>query len=329
MTTVEDHRTLTMRWSITHALDEELARDDRVCLIGQDIGRPGGTFGLTRGLQDKYGAARVRDAPISEEGLANLALGAAIAGSRPVLEIMFMDFLALTMDALANQAAQTFYLSDGAIRVPMVVRTLAGAGFRVGSHHSQSFEAWFTHVPGIKVAYPATPSDAKGLLKAAIRDDNPVLFCEHKALLADKGPVPDSDHVVPLGEADVKRAGTDVTLVAYGRMVHVVLDAAERLAAEGIEVEVVDPRTLLPLDTTAILESVAKTSRLAIVHEARGPGGVGAEIAARVADEALYYLDAPIKRITGACYPIPVGEAEDLLFPDVARVIDEVRELVR
>lgn len=325
-----EEQTLSMRWSITHALDEELARDDRVCLIGQDIGRPGGTFGLTRGLYDKYGARRVRDAPISEEGLADLALGAAIAGCRPVLEIMFMDFLALTMDALVNQAAKTYYLSDGAIAVPMVVRTLAGAGFRVGSHHSQSLESWFTHVPGLKVAYPSTPSDAKGMLKAAIRDDNPVLFCESKALLARKGPVPTtSDHLVALGTADVKRAGTDVTVVAYGRMVHVVLDAAERLAADGIEVEVVDPRTLLPLDTATILESVAKTSRLAIVHEAAGPSGFGAEIAARVADEGLYYLDAPIKRITGAFCPIPVGDAEDLLFPDATRVADELRALVR
>lgn len=326
-----EEQTLSMRRSITHALDEELARDDRVSLIGQDIGRPGGTFGLTRGLFDKHGSARVRDAPISEEGMADLALGAAITGCRPVLEIMFMDFLALTMDALVNQAAKTHYLSDGAIPVPMVVRTLAGAGFRVGSHHSQSLESWFTHVPGLKVVYPSTPSDAKGLLKAAIRDDNPVLFCEHKTLLPTKGSVPASgDHVVPLGRAEVKRPGTEVTVVAYGRMVPVVLEAAEQLAGDGIEVEVVDPRTLLPLDTDTILESVAKTSRLAIAHEAPGPSGFGAEIAARVAgEEGLYYLDAPIKRITGAFYPVPVGEAEDLLFPDAARVADELRELVR
>ncbi|WP_041813792.1 alpha-ketoacid dehydrogenase subunit beta [Rhodococcus jostii] len=318
-----------MRWAINQALDEELERDPSVCLIGQDIGRAGGTFGLTRGLFDKYGAMRVRDSPISEEGMADLALGAAIAGCRPVLEIMFMDFLTLTMDALVNQAAKTYYLSNGAIAAPMVVRTLAGAGVRVGAHHSQSLESWFTHVPGLKVAYPSTPSDAKGMLKAAIRDDNPVIFVENKSLLGYKGAAPaEGDHVVPLGKAEVKRAGTDVTVVAYGRMVHVVLDAAEQLAKEGIDVEVVDPRTLMPLDTDTILASVAKTSRLAIVHEATGPSGFGAEIAARVADEGLYYLDAPIKRIAGAFYPIPTGEAEDLLFPDVARVVDSVRDLM-
>ncbi|MEA2171313.1 MAG: hypothetical protein QOF76_4613 [Solirubrobacteraceae bacterium] len=325
---IEETRPLSMRWAITHALDEEMERDDRVCLIGQDIGKTGGTFGLTRGLYDKYGERRVRDAPISEEGLANLALGAAIAGSRPVLELMFMDFITLAMDALVNQAAKTYYLSGGALRAPMVVRTLAGAGFRVGAHHSQSLEAWFTHVPGLKVAYPSTPADAKGLLKTAIRDDNPVLFIEHKAMLGDKSDVPPGDHLVPFGKADVKRAGTDVTVVATGRMVKVALAAATTLAGEGIEVEVVDPRTLLPLDKDTILESVAKTSRLAVLHEAPKASGFGAEIAAMVAEEGLYYLDAPVKRITGAWLPIPVGPTEDLLFPTADSVAAELRELV-
>jgi pyruvate/2-oxoglutarate/acetoin dehydrogenase E1 component len=319
---------LSMRWAITNALDEEMARDEDVCLIGQDIGRTGGTFGLTRGLWDKYGDRRVRDAPISEEGLSDLALGAAIAGSRPVLEIMFMDFMALTMDAVVNQAAKTHYLSAGTLKAPMVIRTLAGAGFRVGAHHSQSLEAWFTHVPGLKVAYPSTPADAKGLLKSSIRDDDPVIFIEHKAMLGDKGDVPEAEHLVALGEAEVRRSGSDVTAVAFGRMVAVALQAADVLAAEGIEVEVIDPRTLLPLDTATILESVSRTSRLAIVHEAPKLSGFGAEIAAMIAEEGLYYLDAPVKRITGAWSPVPVGPTEDLLFPTAARVVNELRNLM-
>jgi pyruvate dehydrogenase E1 component beta subunit len=320
--------TLSMRWAITYALDEEMERDEDVCLIGQDIGRSGGTFGLTRGLWDKYGGKRVRDAPISEEGMTDLALGAAIAGSRPVLEIMFMDFIALAMDAIVNQAAKTHYLSAGALKAPMVIRTLAGAGFRVGAHHSQSLEAWFTHIPGLKVVYPSTPADAKGLLKSAIRDDDPVIFIEHKTMLGDKGEVPTGEHLAALGKADVKRRGSDVTAIAFGRMVRIALEAAEALAADGVEVEVIDPRTLLPLDTATILDSVSRTGRLAIIHEAPKVSGFGAEIAAMVAEEGLYYLDAPIKRITGASSPVPVGPTEDLLFPTVARVVDELRELV-
>ncbi|MDO8212601.1 alpha-ketoacid dehydrogenase subunit beta [Conexibacter sp. CPCC 206217] len=320
--------TLNMRWAITQALDEELERDERVCLLGQDIGRSGGVFGLTRGLWDRYGGERVRDAPISEEGLANLAVGAAINGMRPVLEIMFMDFMALVVDALANQAAKTRYLSGGAIGVPLVVRTLGGAGFRIGAHHEQSLEAWFTHVPGLKVIQPSTPADAKGLLKAAIRDEDPVVFVETKSLLGDKGPIPAAGEVLPIGKADVKRGGGDATIVATGRMVGESLRAAELLARDGISVEVVDPRTLLPLDTETILTSVAKTGNVVIVHEAPKLSGFGAEIAATIAEECLYELDAPVRRLGGAWAPIPLGRAEQFLFPSADSIASTVRELV-
>ncbi len=319
---------ITMRWAITHALDEEFERDETVWMLGQDIGASGGTFGLTRGLFEKYGADRVRDTPISEEGIADLAVGAAISGTRPVLEIMFMDFLALTADALLNQAAKQRYLSGGQLTVPLVLRTLGGGGFRAGAHHSQSLEAWFAHVPGLKVAYPSTPADAKGLLKAAIRDDNPVLFVEPKALFGLKGVVPAGDHVVPFGKAQVRRPGEHVTVVAWGRMAGVAVEAAEIVAAEGIDAEVIDPRTLLPLDSEAIFESVAKTGNAVIVHEAPTRGGFGAEIAAQIADACLYELDAPVKRIGGAFSPIPIGDSEDHLFPTAERVANELRELV-
>jgi pyruvate/2-oxoglutarate/acetoin dehydrogenase E1 component len=323
-----ERETLNMRWAITQALDEELRRDERVCVIGQDVGAAGGVFGLTRGLFETYGPARVRDAPISEEGLANLAVGAAMNGLRPVLEIMFMDFISLTMDALVNQAAKTRYLSGGAIGVPLVVRTLGGAGFGIGAHHGQSLEAWFTHVPGLKVIQPSTPADAKGLLKAAIRDNDPVIFVETKSLLGVKGPAPPAGEVLPIGKADVKRVGTDCTVVATGRMVGAALEAAAAVQGDGIEVEVVDPRTLLPLDTATILESVAKTSKVLIVHEAPKRSGFGAEVAAMIAEECLYELDAPVRRLGGAFAPIPPGEAEAHLFPTAKTIAATIRDLV-
>jgi pyruvate/2-oxoglutarate/acetoin dehydrogenase E1 component len=326
--TETEPKPITLRWAITNALDEEMDRDETVWLLGQDIGASGGTFGLTRGLYDKYGAARVHDTPISEEGIADMAVGAAMTGTRPVLEIMFGDFMALTMDAIVNQAAKTRYLSGGQMAVPLVVRTLAGAGFRAGAHHSQSLEAWFTHVPGLKVAYPSTPADAKGLLKSAIRDDNPVVVFEPKALFSVKGPIPEGDHLVPLGKAAITRPGNDATLVSWGRMIPVARDAAETLAGEGIDVEVVDPRTLLPLDRETILNSVAKTGHVVIVHEAPKLSGFGAEIAAVIAEECLFHLDAPIKRIGSAFSPIPIGNSEDLLFPTADVVADAVRGLV-
>jgi pyruvate dehydrogenase E1 component beta subunit len=242
---------------------------------------------------------------------------------------MFMDFTALTMDALANHAAKIRYLTAGELCVPLVVRTLAGAGFRIGTHHAQSLEAWFTHVPGLKVVQPSTPADAKGLLKAAIRDDDPVIFVETKALLPVKGAAPGADEVVPLGVADVKRQGDDVTVIATGRMVPAALESASTLAAEGIEAEVIDPRTLLPLDKDTILDSVAKTGNAVIVHEAPLHSGIGAEIAAVIADECLYHLDSPIRRLAGAFTPIPPGLAEDLLFPTPERITTEIRSLLK
>jgi len=320
--------TINMRWAIIQAQEEEMRRDDRVCVLGQDVGASGGVFGLTRGLYAAFGAARVRDTPISEEGMANLAVGAAINGLRPVLEIMFMDFISLTMDALANQAAKTRYLSGGMLSVPLVVRTLAGAGFRIGAHHGQSLEAWLTHVPGLKVIHPSTPADAKGLLKAAIRDDDPVIFVETKALLGVKGPTPPPDEVIPIGRARVVRPGSAATAVATGRMVAVALEAADALAAEGIELEVVDPRTLLPLDVDTILDSAAKTGNVVVVHEAPTHSGIGAEIAAVIAEHCLYELDAPVVRLGGAFAPIPPGAAESFLFPTADTVADAVRRLL-
>ncbi|MBS1677872.1 MAG: alpha-ketoacid dehydrogenase subunit beta [Actinobacteria bacterium] len=318
---------LNMRWAITQAQQEEMERDERVVLIGQDIGPAGGVFGLTRGLIDQFGPERVRDAPISEEALANLAVGMAINGMRPVLEIMFMDFIALTMDALANQAAKTRYLSGGRVGAPLVVRTLGGAGFRIGAHHGQSLEAWLTHVPGLKVIQASTPADAKGLLKAAIRDPDPVVFIETKALLGEKGPAPAPDEVLPIGKAAVRRGGGDVTIVATGRMVPAALEAAEGLAGEGVEAEVIDPRTLLPLDVPTIVESVAKTGGAVVAHEAPRSSGFGAEIAATIAEECLYELDAPVRRLGSAFAPIPPGPAEDYLFPTSADIAAAAREV--
>lgn len=328
MSSAQQRDTLNMRWAIIQAQQEEMARDDRVCIIGQDVGPFGGVFGLTQGLWNEFGPERVRDAPISEEGLAGLAVGAALNGMRPILEIMFMDFMALIVDALANQAAKTRYLSGGALSVPMVVRTLGGAGFRIGAHHGQSLEAWFTHVPGLKVIHPSTPADAKGLLKAAVRDDDPVLFIETKALLSIQGPAPAVDEVIALGVADIKRRGSHATVVATGRMVLAALEAAGLLAGEGIDVEVVDPRTLLPLDTATIIESVAKTGNVLIVHEAPKQSGFGAEIAAVIAEECLYELDAPVRRLAGAFAPIPPGNAEGFLFPTAAEIAAAIRDLV-
>lgn len=318
----------TFRRAVTQALEEEMARDETVFIIGEDVGAAGGTFALTRGLYDRFGEWRVRDTPISEEGIMGLAVGAAMAGYRPVVEIMFMDFITIAMEQLINQAAKARYLHGGQVGVPLVVRTLAGAGLRAGGHHSQSLEALFTHVPGLKVVFPATPHDAKGLLKAAIRDPDPVIFIEHKSLLRIKGEVPGGDYTVPIGQAEVRRAGQQATLVATGWMVHSALAAAGKLSGKGIEVEVIDPRTLSPLDKDCILTSVKKTGRLVVVHEAVKPCGFGAEVAAVVAEEALDYLEAPVKRVTMPFVPVPSGSAEDYLIPAEDDIVQAVEELM-
>ncbi|WP_404328244.1 alpha-ketoacid dehydrogenase subunit beta [Mesobacillus maritimus] len=319
---------VNFRWALNQALDEELARDEKVFLIGEDIGRAGGTFGITRNLYDKYGDLRVKDTPISEEGIMGTAVGAALVGYRPIVDLMFMDFITIAMEQLANQAAKTYYFSGGKIKVPLVVRALAGGGFRAGGHHSQTLESWFTHVPGLKVVYPATAYDAKGLLKASIRDDNPVVFLEHKSLLSVKSEIPDEDYIIPLGKADIKRSGKDVTIITFGRMVHTCLEAAGELAETGVDAEVIDLRTLLPLDTETILESVRKTNHVIIVQEAPLHSGFGAEISALISEQAIYELDAPIKRIAGAFTPIPVGTTEDFLYPKVQDVVSTAKSLV-
>jgi pyruvate/2-oxoglutarate/acetoin dehydrogenase E1 component len=316
--------------AVNEALFEEMARDETVTLAGEDVAAPGGPFGASRGLLEKFGPWRVKDTPISELAIAGLGVGAALAGLRPVVEIMFFDFMGLAMDQILNQAAKMSYMSGGRQRVPMTIRTLCGAGRSNGPQHSQSLEAWIGHVPGLKLVWPSTPADAKGLLKAAIRDDNPVIVVDSLNLWSSKGMVPGGDYVTPIGKADIKRLGTDATVVTVGSMVHRALDAAERLAADGIDLEVVDLRTISPLDRDTVLESVAKTHRLVIAHDAVKPFGFGAEIAAIVAEEALDQLDAPIKRVTSPFAPVPFSPSlEQAYYPQAATIEAAVRAVMR
>lgn len=315
--------------AVAEALAEEMVRDERVVLLGEDVGAPGGTFGATRGLYQQFGKDRVRDTPISETAIVGAAIGAAVNGLRPVVEIMFMDFIATCWDQVVNQMAKMRYMFGGQVRLPLVVRTHVGAGLNAGPQHSGSLEAWAVHVPGLKVVMPSTPADAKGLLKAAIRDDNPVIVVENKTLYAMKGEVPSGEHLVPIGRADVKREGHDVTVVALSRMVHEALRAAEVLAGEGISVEVLDPRTLSPLDRETLLASVGKTGRLVIAHEAWGPCGVGAEIAAVVAEQAFGALKASILRVTPPFTPVPFSPPmETFWLPGAQRIAAAVREVL-
>jgi pyruvate dehydrogenase E1 component beta subunit len=323
-------REITYRDALREALREEMLRDETVFLLGEDVGRYWkGAFKVTKGLAEEFGDERVRDTPISESAIIGVATGAAITGMRPIAEIMFGDLSALAMDQIANQAAKLTYMFGGQTKVPLVIRMPFGAGVNIAAHHSQSLEAWFMHVPGLKIAMPSTPYDAKGLLKTAIRDDNPVMFFEHKLLYSIKGPVPEEEYTVPLGVADVKREGEDVTIVATLYMVNKSLAAAEELSNEGISVEVVDPRTLVPLDKQAIINSVKKTGRIVIVTEDCKTGGVSAEIAAVVAEEAIDYLDAPVKRVAEPDTPIPFSPPlERFVIPDEKRIIGAVKEVV-
>ncbi len=324
-------RSLSYVEALNEALTQEMARDDRVLIMGEDVATTGGIFQVSKGLLERFGAERVRDTPISEASFVGCGIGAAIAGMRPVVEIQIFDFVALTMDMLVNQAAKFRFMLGGKPSVPVVVRGPQGGGIRLAAQHSQSLEAWFTHVPGLVVAAPSTPYDAKGLLVAAIRDDNPVVFLEQKLLyLGQPGPVPEELYAIPLGKADVKRAGTDVTVVATLGMVPRALGAAAVLEREGISVEVVDPRTLQPLDEETILASVRKTNRLLIVHEAWVRGGFGAEVAAMVGDKAFDYLDAPIARLGAPHTPMPFNDRLELeVIPSQERIADAVRDLVR
>jgi pyruvate/2-oxoglutarate/acetoin dehydrogenase E1 component len=323
-------RKITYRDALREALSEEMQRDKTVFLLGEDIGRYWeGAFKITKGLAEKFGDERVRDTPISESAIIGTAVGSAITGMRPIAEIMFGDLTTLAMDQIANQAAKIHYMFGGQAKAPIVIRTPFGGGVNIAAHHSQSLEAWFMHVPGLFVAVPSTPYDAKGLLKAAIRGDNPVVFCEHKLLYPIEGLISEEEYTVPFGVADVKREGEDVTIVATMFMVHKALEAAQTLEKEGLSGEVVDPRTLVPLDKKAIIDSVKKTGRLVVVSEDCKTAGVTAEIAAVVAEEAIDYLDAPIKRVAEPDTPIPFSPPlEKHVIPNEKSIIKAVKEII-
>ncbi|TBW32173.1 alpha-ketoacid dehydrogenase subunit beta [Siculibacillus lacustris] len=302
--------------------------DPNVFLAGEDVGAFGGCFGQTKGLYEEFGPKRVVDTPISETAIMGLATGAAAVGLRPIVEIMFVDFMGVCMDELFNNAAKMHYMFGGKITVPLVVRAPCGAGFSAAAQHSQSLDAWFAHIPGIKVVAPATPADAKGLMLAAIRDNNPVIYLEHKGLFGLSGEVPDGDWEVPLGKAEIKRPGRDVTIITWSAMVGKALEAAERLAADGIEAEVLDLRTITPLDVDAILDSVGRTSRAVIVHEEVRTAGFGGEVAAVIADRGFNLLDAPIKRVTAPDTPVPFSPVLEAMFiPQAADITRAVKEL--
>ncbi|MBW1773903.1 MAG: alpha-ketoacid dehydrogenase subunit beta [Deltaproteobacteria bacterium] len=312
-------------WAINEAIREEMERDENVFLIGEDVGAPGGSFGASRGLYDFFGPERVVDTPISEAAITGLVAGAAACGLRPILEIMFMDFMTVCMDGIVNQIAKMRYMFGSQYHVPIVIRTPSGAGLNAGPQHSQSLEAWFAHVPGLKVVMPGTPYDVKGLIKAAVRDDNPVIVVEHKALHALKGPIPEEEYLVPIGKADVKKEGTDVTVVAVSKMVHESLKSAEALAQEGIHVEVIDLLTISPWDRETIFNSVGKTHRLVIVHEAVKSFGIGAEISAAVSEEIMAELDAPIMRVGAPYVPVPFS-LEKAYLPGAEEIIVAVKK---
>ena len=321
-------RILTFGEAIKEALAEELRRDNRVFVIGEDVGEAGTAFKVLLGLIDEFGPERVIDSPISEPGITGLGVGAAMTGMRPVVDIMFGDFSTLIMDQMVNQAAKTHYMSGGKLTVPMVLRTTMGAGRRSAAQHSQSLHVWFSHIPGIKVAIPSTPYDAKGLMKSAVRDENPVVIFEDKMMYQLKGPVPEEDYTIPFGVADIKREGRDITLVATSSMVHVALAAAEKLAEIEISAEVIDPRTTVPLDKATIIESAKKTSRAIVIDEGYEAYGVTAEIASVIADGAFYYLDAPVKRMGAMDVPIPFSPVlEDLTIPTADGVAEMAKTL--
>jgi len=324
-------REITYLEAVREAMSQEMRKNEDVFILGEDIGVYGGAFGVTRGMIEEFGPERVRNTPISEAAIAGGAVGAALTGMRPILELQFSDFITIAMDNIVNQAAKLRYMYGGKGKVPMVLRTPAGSGTGAAAQHSQSLEAWVAHIPGLKVVQPSTAYDAKGLLKAAMDDDNPVIFYEHKLLYKTKGDVPEEQYSIPLGKADIKRQGKDVTIVATSIMVHKALEAAAVLEKEGIDVEVVDPRTLVPLDEETIIESVKKTGRVIVVHEAVKRGGFGGEIASVIAEsEAFDYLDAPIKRLGGLPIPIPYNpNLEKAAVPQVADIIAAVKETVQ
>jgi len=321
-------REITFAEAVREALAEEMRRDERVFIVGEDVAEAGTPFKVLSGLVEEFGTGRVLDTPISEPGFTGMGVGAAMTGMRPVVDIMFGDFLTLAMDQIVNQAAKVHYMSGGKLKVPIVFRTNLGATRRSAAQHSQSLHAWVSHVPGLKVALPSTPYDAKGLLKTAIRDENPVVFFEDKMMHKLKGVVPEEEYTLPFGQADVKLAGEDVTLVATSSMVQVALGAAEKLKEIGLSAEVIDPRTTIPLDKETLIESAKKTSRAIVIDEGYEQYGATAEIAAVIADGAFYYLDAPVKRMGAMNVPIPFSPAlEDLTVPTEETVFQMARTL--
>lgn len=322
-------REITFKAAVLEGLAEEMRADPSVIILGEDVGAAGGVFLQTEGLLDEFGAQRVIDTPISEAAILGTAVGAAMTGLRPLVEIMFGDFITLVMDQLVNQAAKLRYMSAGSVGAPLVLRTAVGVGGNLGPQHSQSFHAWLAHVPGLKLVMPATPYDAKGLIKAALRDDDPVVFFENRNSYNLKGPVPEEDYVVPLGQAEVKRQGSDVTIVAVGAALHTALRAAEILAERGISVEVVDPRTLVPLDEATIVASVKKTSRALVLDTGHTRFGVTGELAALIGKQAFDYLDAPVERLAAPDLPIPVSRSlEPLAQPGSDQVVQCILDLM-
>ncbi|MBP1948397.1 alpha-ketoacid dehydrogenase subunit beta [Virgibacillus litoralis] len=321
-------REITYSEAVREAMEQEMRKNDDVFILGEDIGVYGGAFGVTRGMIEEFGPERVRNTPISESGISGAAVGSALTGMRPIVELQFSDFITIAMDQMVNQAAKMRYMYGGKATVPMVLRTPSGSGTGAAAQHSQSLEAWVAHVPGLKVVQPSTAYDAKGLLKAAMDDDNPVVFYEHKVLYKTKSDVPEDQYSIPLGEADIKREGTDVTIVATAVMVHRALEAAEELEKEGISVEVVDPRTIVPLDEETIVQSVSKTGRVVVVHEAVKRGGVGGEIASMIAEsDAFDYLDAPIQRLGALPVPVPYNpDLEKASVPQVPDIVQSVKK---
>jgi pyruvate/2-oxoglutarate/acetoin dehydrogenase E1 component len=323
-------REITYLEAVREAMSQKMRQDEDVFILGEDIGVYGGAFGVTRGMIEEFGPERVRNTPISEQAIAGAAVGSALTGMRPIMELQFSDFITIATDQIVNQAAKIRYMYGGKGKVPMVVRTPAGSGTGAAAQHSQSLEAWMVHIPGLKVVQPSTAYDAKGLLIAAIEDDNPVIFYEHKLLYRTKSEVPEEMYSIPLGKAEIKREGTDVTVIATAIMVHKALEAANELEKEGISVEVVDPRTLVPLDVETLVSSVCKTGRCVIVHEAVKRGGIGGEIAGVIAEsEAFDYLDAPIRRLGGRPVPIPYNpNLEKAAVPQVEDIIQAVKATI-
>ena len=321
-------RTITFSKAINEAIAEEMRRDELVFIIGEDVAEAGTPFKILSGLVEEFGTGRVIDSPISEPGFTGIGVGAAMTGMRPIVDIMFGDFMTLTMDQIVNQAAKIHYMSGGKLKVPMVVRTNLGASRRSAAQHSQSLHVWLSHIPGLKVILPSTPYDAKGLMKTAIRDDNPVVFFEDKMMFQDKGKVPEGDYTIPFGVADIKKEGTDITLIGTSSMVQVALEAADHLAQVDISAEVIDPRTILPLDKKTLIDSAIKTSRAIVIDEGYASYGVTAEIASIIADGAFYHLETPVKRIGAMDVPIPFSPVlEDLTIPSSKMVVNMAKTL--